>query len=109
MAVANRETRARIEKVNASAVKMCAVLGKDGMAGGLSDPRKGVDSSAVASSCSSAGGQCEGVCDVEDPGMLQARCPKKWQSKRYGSVKYRQAHANEGGSFVFYRSSSIKS
>ncbi len=50
-AVANRDTRARIEKVNANAVKMWMVFGKEGMmAGDFSEGRKGVDSSTAASS-----------------------------------------------------------
>lgn len=104
-AVANRETRARIEKVKANAVKMWMGFRKDGVAGRLSEGSKGLDSSTAASSCSSAGG-CGGVCDVpwsgEEAGMLQARFLKKWESKRYECPEYRQVHANEGGFLVVY-------
>lgn len=65
-----------IEKVNANAVTMRLVLGKDGMAGESSERRKGVDSSTTASSSSSAGG-CGVVGAVSrsgvDAGMLEAR------------------------------------
>ena len=72
--VANRDTRARHEKVNANAVKTWMVFRKGGMmAGGSSEGRKGVDSSTAASSWSSAGG-CEGAGDGsrsgEDAAML---------------------------------------
>ena len=51
MAVPNRETRVRIEKVSARVVTMRRVREKEGMAaGGSSEGRKGVDSSSTASS-----------------------------------------------------------
>lgn len=71
--MANRDARARTENVNASAVTMWMVLGEEGVAGGWSEDRKGVDSSTAASPWSSARG-CEGAGDGsrsrEGPGML---------------------------------------
>lgn len=72
MAVANREARVRVENVKADAVKMWMGFRKDGVAGGPSEGRKGVDSSTAASPGSSVGG-CDGSSSGEDPGMLLAR------------------------------------
>ena len=75
-AVANRDIRARIEKVSANAVTMWIVFGKDGLAGGLAVDRNGVDSSTAttSSSFSSAGGCKGGVVGdgsrSEGPGMV---------------------------------------
>lgn len=74
-AVANRDTRERIEKVSADAVTLRIVFGKDdGLAGGLLGDMNGVDSSTTASSWSWAGDGCEGVGDdsrsAEDSGMV---------------------------------------
>ena len=77
--------RARIEKVNANAVTMWTILGKDGMAGEFSEGKKGVDSSPAASSRSSAcrrEGVGDGSRSGEESGMLWARRPTRWQSKR---------------------------